>query len=190
MPYLPDASSCPVESRQAADYSESRSSARRRFAFGAVRSLAATLLVTALAGGLLGGCSEKAPGFKSTDVTGADYGRSLSLTDVSTGKERTLEDFRGKVVMVFFGFTQCPDICPTTLIKAAEVKKQLGADGGKLQVLFVTVDPERDTPEVLSKYVPAFDPSFIGLRGDATQIRQATREFKVCLLYTSPSPRD
>ena len=179
MHYLPDPSSCRVESRQAADYPESRSSARRRLAFGAVRSLAVTLLVSVLAGGLLGGCSEKAAGFKSTDVTGADYGRSLSLTDVATGKDRTLEDFRGKVVMVFFGFTQCPDVCPTTLIKAAEVKKQLGADGGKLQVLFVTVDPERDTPEVLSKYVPAFDPSFIGLRGDANQIRQATREFKV-----------
>jgi protein SCO1/2 len=81
--------------------------------------------------------------------------------------------------MVFFGFTHCPDVCPTTLLKAAQVKKQLGADGGRMQVLFVTVDPERDTPEVLSKYVPAFDPSFIALRGDRDETGKAAREFKV-----------
>ncbi|MEO6270175.1 MAG: SCO family protein, partial [Lautropia sp.] len=91
----------------------------------------------------------------------------------------SLEDFRGKLVLLFFGFTHCPDVCPTTLLKAAKVKEQLGADAGKLQVLFVTVDPERDTAEVLSKYVPAFDPSFIGLRGDPAEIAKAAREFKV-----------
>lgn len=132
-----------------------------------------------LAASLLAGCKDPAPSFKSTDITGADYGKSLTLTDAGSGRKVSLEDFRGKLVLVFFGFTHCPDVCPTTLLKAAEVKKQLGADGDKLQVLFVTVDPERDSPEALAKYVPAFDPSFIGLRGDANETSKAAREFKV-----------
>ena len=132
-----------------------------------------------LAGGLLAGCSEKSPSFKSTDITGADYGKALTLTNASTGKQVSLEDFHGKVVMLFFGFTHCPDVCPTTLLKAAEVRKQLGDDADRMQVLFVTVDPERDSAEVLSKYVPAFHPSFIGLRGDQAEINKAAREFKV-----------
>jgi protein SCO1/2 len=147
---------------------------RRRFSATGL-ALGATLL----GGLLLNGCTEKAPSFKSTDITGADYGKSLSLTNVSTGKETSLEDFRGKLVLVFFGFTHCPDVCPTTLLKAAQVKKELGSDADKLQVLFVTVDPERDTPEVLAKYVPAFDPSFIGLRGESDETSKAAREFKV-----------
>ena len=129
--------------------------------------------------GWLAGCKDKAPSFKSTDITGADYGKSLSLTDVSTGKLVSLEDFHGKLVMLFFGFTHCPDVCPTTLLKAAQIRKQLGPDSARMQVLFVTVDPERDTPEILSKYVPAFDPSFIGLRGDPAETGKAAREFKV-----------
>jgi protein SCO1/2 len=137
------------------------------------------LLVAASLGGLVAGCRNQTPSFKSTDITGADYGKSLSLTNAATGKPASLEDFRGKLLLVFFGFTHCPDVCPTTLVKAAQVKKELGAEGNRLQVLFVTVDPERDTPEVLSKYVPAFDPTFIGLRGDAAETMKATREFKV-----------
>ena len=128
---------------------------------------------------LLAGCSDKKVSFKSTDVTGADYGKTLNLTDAVTGKVRSLDEFRGQVVMLFFGFTHCPDICPTTLLKARDVRKALGAQGSKLQVLFVTVDPERDTPEVMARYVAAFDPSFIGLRGDEAETRRATREFKV-----------
>jgi len=132
-----------------------------------------------MAGATLVGCKESAPSFKSTDITGADYGKQLTLTNVSTGAPASLEDFRGKLVLVFFGFTHCPDVCPGTLMKAAQVKKELGADGDKLQVLFVTVDPERDTPEVLAKYVPAFDSSFIGLRGNSAETSKAAREFKV-----------
>jgi protein SCO1/2 len=147
---------------------------RRRFS-----AIGLAIGATLLGGLALAGCTEKAPSFKSTDITGADYGKSLSLTNVSTGKETSLEDFRGKLVLVFFGFTHCPDVCPTTLLKAAQVKKELGADAEKLQVLFVTVDPERDTPEVLAKYVPAFDPSFIGLRGEPDETSKAAREFKV-----------
>lgn len=139
--------------------------------------LAAGAIVAA--GALLAGCKDPAPSFKSTDITGADYGRKLTLTNVGNGKPVSLEDFRGKLVLVFFGFTHCPDVCPTTLLKAAQVRKALGSDGDKLQVLFVTVDPDRDTPEVLAKYVPAFDPSFIGLRGDSGETSKAAREFKV-----------
>ena len=100
------------------------------------------------------------------------------MTD-HTGAARTLADYRGKVVAIFFGFTQCPDVCPTTLTDMAEVKKQLGKDGEKLQVLFITVDPERDTQMVLSKYVPAFDPSFVGLYGSPEQTAATAKEFKV-----------
>lgn len=116
--------------------------------------------------------------FKATDVTGAEYGKKLALEDAQ-GKARTLEEFRGKVVLVFFGFTQCPDVCPTTLAKAADVKKKLGDDGDRLQVLFVTLDPERDSAEVLGQYVTAFDPSFVALRGDAAQTQATAREFRV-----------
>jgi protein SCO1/2 len=147
---------------------------RRRFAAGGI-----VLGAALAAGGILTGCSEKAPSFKSTDITGADYGKSLTLTDATSGKPVSLEDFRGKVVMLFFGFTHCPDVCPTTLLKAAEVRKQLGEDAERMQVLFVTVDPERDSAEVLSKYVPAFDPSFIALLGDQAATNKAAREFKV-----------
>jgi protein SCO1 len=127
---------------------------------------------------MLSACRRGAESFRSTDLTGASYGKSLDLVD-HTGRPRTLEDFRGKVVVVFFGFTQCPDICPTTMLTMANVRKRLGAQGGDIQVLFVTLDPERDTPEVLAQYVPAFDPSFLGLRGDAEATARAAREFKV-----------
>jgi protein SCO1 len=116
--------------------------------------------------------------FANTDITGSDFGRDFSLTD-HTGQRRTLADYRGKVVALFFGFAQCPDICPTTLSDLAQVKQQLGADGDKLQVLFITVDPERDTQEVLAGFVPAFDPSFVALRGSKDEIEKVTKDFKV-----------
>jgi len=116
--------------------------------------------------------------FVNTDITGSDIGRDFELTD-HTGKRRTLADYRGKVVALFFGFAQCPDICPTTLADLAQVKKDLGADGDKFQVLFITVDPERDTQEVLAGFVPVFDSSFVALRGDKAEIDKVTKDFKV-----------
>ena len=117
-------------------------------------------------------------GFANTDITGSDIGRDFELTD-HTGQRRTLADYRGKVVALFFGFAQCPDICPTTLSDLTQVKQQLGTDGDKLQVLFITVDPERDTQEVLAGFVPAFDPSFVALRGDKAEIDKVTKDFKI-----------
>jgi len=119
-----------------------------------------------------------APGFRGIDLTGAPYGRNFRLTDAD-GRERTLADYKDKAVLMYFGFVQCPDVCPTALIRAAKVKQMLGADGDKLQVIFITVDPERDTPEVIKAYTAAFDPSFIGLYGDAKRTRETADEFKV-----------
>lgn len=121
---------------------------------------------------------DSGPKFKSTDISGVDYGRSLELTD-HTGRARRLEDFRGKAVVVFFGFTQCPDVCPTTLAEISGAVKKLGPDAARVQVLFVTVDPERDTQDVLGKYVTAFDPGFLGLYGDAAATQRTAKEFKV-----------
>ena len=132
----------------------------------------------AVLGLLLAACGNEAPKFKSTDITGAEYGKTLALTD-HTGRARRLEDFRGKVVVLFFGFTHCPDICPTTLVEVSNALKTLGADAERVQVLFVTVDPERDTPDALAKYVTAFDPRFLGLRGDAAATQRAAKEFKI-----------
>lgn len=127
-------------------------------------------------------CQQRAPqAFKGIDVTGAEYARSFSLADAD-GTTRTLADFKGKVVMVFFGFTQCPDVCHTALSRAVEVRKLLGADAEKVQVVLVTVDPERDTPEVLRNYVKAFDPSFIALCGDLQATAATAKEFKVFYL--------
>ena len=125
-----------------------------------------------------GPASSPAPKFQSTDVTGANFGKTLSLND-HTGKPRTLADFQGRIVVVFFGFTQCPDVCPTTLAEMAKVIKELGADGGKVQVLFVSIDPERDTPALLKQYVTAFHPTFLGLVGDAGATARTAKEFKV-----------
>jgi protein SCO1 len=116
--------------------------------------------------------------FNGVDITGADYGRELSLTDAD-GKPRKLTDFKGKVSVVFFGYTQCPDVCPTTLAELAQIKKALGPDGERLQGVFVTVDPERDTPELLKAYMGSFDPAFVALRGSADETKAAAREFKV-----------
>ncbi len=137
--------------------------------------LAAAVLVCTIA---LAACQPPAPAFNNVDITGAQYAREFSLTD-HTGAKRTLADYKGKVVVVFFGFTQCPDVCPTTLTDLAQVKQKLGAAGNDLQVVFITVDPERDTQAVLAQYVPGFDPSFVALRGDAQETERTAKEFKV-----------
>ncbi|MFE8647203.1 SCO family protein [Sphingomonas sp. NCPPB 2930] len=141
-----------------------------------------TLTVAALAALVAGlsACSKPAPkaAFHAVDLTGADYARDFALTD-QHGKARTLADFKGKVVAVFFGFTQCPDVCPTTLAELAEVKRQLATDGDKLQAVLVSVDPERDTPELLSAYMENFDPSFVGLRPTLEQLPVVAKDFKV-----------
>ena len=137
-----------------------------------------TSVAALLLGVLFAGCHGGAPKFNNTDITGAGYGKELSLTD-HNGRPRTLADFRGKVVVLFFGYTHCPDVCPTTLAELSQVMKSLGPDADRVQVLFVTVDPERDTPAILAQYVTAFDPRFLGLYGDADATRRAAREFKV-----------
>jgi len=143
-----------------------------------MRSIArAALLRTALIL-LLAGCSTDAPQFKSSDVTGSGFGRDFALVD-HTGKPRTLADFRGKAVVIFFGYLQCPDVCPTTLAALAEAMQKLGPDAARVQVLFVTVDPERDTGELMTNYVTAFNPSFLGLSGDADATARVAKEFKI-----------
>lgn len=134
-------------------------------------------------GGLLSACDQPPSGgqatpFKGIDITGAPYGHDVALTDFN-GQPRTLADYRGKVVMLYFGFVQCPDVCPTALTRAAAVKQRLGTDGDQLQVIFVTVDPERDTPPLLREYLAAFDPSFVALTGSAEQIQVAADGFRV-----------
>jgi len=126
---------------------------------------------------------DKLPGkqqvaFQNTDVTGLDYAKGFALTD-HTGKQRTLADFKGKAVVVFFGYTQCPDVCPTTMAEMATVMQKLGPLADQVQVLFITLDPERDTQQLLASYVPAFDKRFIGLRGTPEQTAKTAKEFKV-----------
>ncbi len=131
-----------------------------------------------LAAGLLASACDRGPAFRNTDVTGSGIAKEgFTLTD-HHGAQRSLKDWRGKVVVVFFGFTQCPDICPSALVDLAEVMKLLGERSERVQVLFITVDPERDTPELLAKYVPAFDQRFIGLWGDPATIAKVARDFK------------
>lgn len=131
---------------------------------------------------LLSGCDDKPSvpkvAFTNADLTGLDYARDFALTD-HTGKARTLADFKGKVVLMFFGYTQCPDVCPTTMAEMAGVMKELGAQAEQVQVLFVTLDPERDTQALLAQYVPAFDARFLGLYGDAQATARVAKEFKV-----------
>ena len=126
-----------------------------------LRRCVALLLIAVLAA-----CGAGGPAFQASDISGSSFGRDFELKDPQ-GRTRTLADFRGKAVVLFFGYTQCPDVCPTTLAALAEAMKRLGADADRVQVLFVTVDPERDTPALLAQYVPAFDPRFLGLYGDA-----------------------
>lgn len=135
--------------------------------------LAATFL---LAAGLA--ACDSGPRFHSTDITGARFGQDFQLQDPD-GKPRSLADFRGKAVMVFFGFTQCPDVCPSALARAAEVKRLLGGQADRLQVIFVTLDPERDTPAVLREYTSAFDPDFLGLYTTPENTRRVADEFRI-----------
>lgn len=131
--------------------------------------------LAALAG--LAACSDPKPSFNAVDMTGADYAKGFALKDAD-GKERTLADFKGKVVVLFFGYAQCPDVCPTTMTEMAQVKQQLGKDGDKLQVLFVTVDPDRDTPEVMKAYMGAFDPAFVALIPTQEQLAAMAKDYK------------
>jgi len=135
-------------------------------------------LIAVVAAAVLAGC-EKSPPFHAQEITGADYGRDFALPDTE-GRVRTLADFRGEVVGLFFGFIQCPDVCPTALSRAVEVKRLLGEKGARFRVLFVTVDPERDTPEVVRAYLAAFDPSFVGLiPPDAATLERTAKAFRV-----------
>ena len=147
----------------------------------------AVLLAALVVAAGIGGCDKIAPArspFQGVDVTGSDIARDLRLKDPS-GKARSLADFRGKVVVVTFGYTHCPDVCPMTLSNLASARRKLGDDGRDVQVLFVTVDPQRDTPQILSEYVPAFDPTFMGLTGTPDEVTAATKEFRV---YASARP--
>ena len=136
------------------------------------------IAVPLLALGLLAGCAPSEPAFKSTDITGADYGKNFALTD-HHGQPRTLADFKGKVVTIFFGYTQCPDVCPTALSGMSTVMQELGPEADRVQVIFVTVDPERDTQELLAEYVPVFDKRFLGMVGEPEKIAEIAKDFRV-----------
>lgn len=151
-----------------------------------VIAAAAALAAGAFAAYAMLGPRQTAPHFQAVDITGAPWGRGFELLD-HHGVKRTLADFHGKVVMLFFGYTGCPDMCPTTLALLAEALKQLGADADQVQGLFVTVDPRRDTPRVLSRYVPAFYPSFLGLYGDEQATQRSVREFKAYFHVNAPN---
>ena len=139
------------------------------------RLLGATLGATGL---FMAGCSEPAASFTGIDITGADYATGFSLTD-HNGQARTLADFKGKAVVLFFGFTQCPDVCPTTMTEVADAKRLLGADGERLQGLFVSIDPERDTPEIMKQYMASFDPSFLALYAAPDALPELAKSYKM-----------
>ena len=136
------------------------------------------LVLSSLAVLALVACSPDKPKFNGIDVTGADYAKAFTLTD-HNGQSRSLSDFKGKVVVLFFGYTQCPDVCPTSMAELAEVKRLLGADGGKLQGVFVTVDPARDTTELLKAYMTNFDPSFVAFVPTADELPVIAKQFKI-----------
>jgi protein SCO1/2 len=150
----------------------------KRQALGRIAMVAATFGVAAIAGINLTACTEAKPTFNAVDITGADFAKDFSLTDAN-GRVRAMADFKGKVVVLFFGYAQCPDVCPTTMTEMAQVKQQLGSDGDRLQVLFVTVDPERDTPDVMKAYMGAFDPSFVALIPTPEQLPPLAKDYKV-----------
>jgi protein SCO1/2 len=143
----------------------------------ALKFIAANAII-AVAAGFISACSPSAPKFTAIDITGADYGKDFSLPD-HNGKVRSLKDFEGKVVMMFFGYTQCPDVCPTSMSEMAQIKKLLGTDGDRLQGLFVSVDPERDKPEILKAYMENFDPSFLALVTTPEKTAAVAKEYKV-----------
>jgi len=130
------------------------------------------------AAGLLTACSPDKPKFSAIDITGAEYARDFALTD-HNGQSKSIKDFAGKVVVMFFGYTQCPDVCPTSMLELAEVKKLLGKDGERLQGLFVTIDPERDKPEMLKEYMANFDPTFLALYTTPEKLAAVAKEYKV-----------
>jgi protein SCO1/2 len=144
------------------------------------RSRRRAILLALLAAALGTACSPRgeAIGFEALDITGADWGRDFALRDPD-GRTRSLADYRGKAVLIFFGFTQCPDICPTALSRAAEMMQRLGPEAERVQVIFVTIDPERDTPALLREYTRAFHPSFVGLHGDEATTAAIAEQFKV-----------
>ncbi|RKP49234.1 SCO family protein [Trinickia fusca] len=140
------------------------------------RVLAACAFGAAL---LLVGCGKDAPAFQNLDITGnAQFGTDFALPDTA-GKVRTLADYKGKAVVLFFGYTHCPDVCPTTMAELTQALQQLGPDAKRVQVLFVTVDPARDTPNVLAQYVAAFNPTFVGLHPSDTQLAKVAKDFRV-----------
>ena len=136
------------------------------------------LLAVLTLGWALLGCTPDKPQFKSIDITGADYAQAFTLND-QWGRTRSLSDFKGKIVVVFFGYTQCPDVCPTSLSELAEAKRLLGSDADKLQGVFVTVDPARDTPELLQAYMSNFDASFVAFVPTPEQLTQVAKDFKI-----------
>ncbi len=159
---------------------------KRRTALQSITRGAAVAVSGGLVASLLGACSENKPSFVSIDVTGADYAKDFALAGPQggplkdhNGQPRAIKDFAGKVVVLFFGYTQCPDVCPTTMAELAEVKKLLGKDGDKLQAVFITVDPARDTPEVLKAYMTNFDPAFLALIPAAAQLPELAKNYKV-----------
>lgn len=142
------------------------------------RRLLLSAVPAALVAASLAACGEKKPQFNAIDLTGADYGKDFSLPDID-GRTRSLADFSGKLVVLFFGYTQCPDVCPTTLSEIVQAKKLMGADGDKVQAVFITVDPERDTPQVLKAYMANFDPGFVALHPTPEQLAAIAKDFKV-----------
>ena len=142
-----------------------------------LKTIAACALLVR-AGGMLTACSKGKPEFRGVDISEVDYARDFPLPD-HNGQPRSIKDFNGKVVVVFFGYTQCPDVCPTTMQEMAEVKRMLGKDGDRLQAIFVTVDPERDTADMLKAYMGNFDPSFLALRGTPEQTAAVAKDFKI-----------
>jgi protein SCO1/2 len=136
-----------------------------------------TLLVGAAALALAA-CGDNKPAFTGIDITGADYATGFALTD-HNGQARTLADFQGKAVVIFFGFTQCPDVCPTSLGELAEARRLLGADGERLQGLFISIDPERDTPEIMKEYMANFDPSFLALYAAPEALPELAKSYRI-----------
>ena len=134
--------------------------------------------LSALAVLALAACSPDKPKFNAIDITGADYAKGFTLTD-HNGQSRSLSDFKGKVVVLFFGYTQCPDVCPTSMVELAEVKRLMGADGDKLQGVFVTVDPVRDTAELLKAYMANFDPTFVAFIPTPEQLAVVAKDYKI-----------
>lgn len=143
----------------------------------ALKSMAVSAMLVGVAG-LFTACSPNAPQFTAIDITGADYAKDFVLSD-HNGQVRTLKDFQGKVVMMFFGYTQCPDVCPTSMAEMAQIKQLLGKDGERVQGLFVTIDPERDKPGMLKEYMAAFDPSFLALVPTPEQLAVLAKDYKV-----------